>query len=342
MIAGAADLIFNTMTDEEIMAEDAPETEPSKSRTSSEDDKGVGLRTVLASSAIAAVLGISGGTYFGGMAGQATQPKTIDYSADVETANKSVGTLTAKLERLERQVKDLEKQGPVNAGQLPDMSNVEARLAALEGIETEPVDVSADISALKGRIATLEQAAFEPETLEGLSDIQTRLDALEKGAAAKPTDSQSTEAVNPNWEMSLSELEASLTDRLDNLEQVELPEAKVVDLSPIESRLDQLETRLNSIPVALPPFPREAVLEAIETAKLAKEAGQKKGWLSRTLGDQVVVQDADLVLRLNRIEENVARQDVKAIEQDIASLPEAAQAALGPWLAQIRKTGNTQ
>ena len=322
------------MTDDENMPEDAPELTPTKSKAAPEGDKGVGLRTVLASSAVAAVLGISGGTYFGGMAGQSSQPNAVDYSTNFDATNKSVGTLTAKLERLERQVRDLEKKKPVNMESSPDMTAFEARLVALESVEDEPVD----FTALKGRITTLEQAAFEPETLEGLTDIQTRLDAIETDMATKP-DSQSSGAVKPNWEMSLGELETDLSERLDSLEQMETPEVQAIDLSPIEKRLDQLESRLNSIPVALPPFPREAVLEAIETAKLAKEAGQKKGWLSRTLGDQVVVQDADLVMRLDRIEKNVARQDVGAIEQDTASLPEAAQDALGPWLIQIRKTG---
>ena len=295
-------------------------------------ETGVKFRTVLASSAVAALLGISGGAYFGGMAGQSTQKAPVNYSSDIDAINKSVGTLTAKLERLERQVKELDNQTPSKTAEnieIPDISALDTRLAALETALSE----IPDNSDLYARLDTIEQAAFEPQSLTNLKTIEDRIEALE---SREPTQAAGSVSEDSSWETSLTALETDIDNRLSILESAEVVEIPKIDLKPVEKRLADLENRVQAIPITLPVFPREAVLEALENAK----PDERKGWLSRALGDQVVVQDADLLARLDRIEENVARQDVVAIEQDIASLPETAQKALEPWLIQIRKTGN--
>lgn len=288
------------MSEEDIKPDEEIKETPVKSEKAkpakANDGEGVGLRTVLFSSAIAAILGISGGTYFGGMAGQHEELEIRDYSQEISEAQKEVATLTAKLNRLEQQVETLGKETPTS--------------------------VSGDF----------DNSLFVAQN-EAIEDLTNRLTTLEKRPNPQPAlqnGEGNDDAISVYNDVILSRLEA--------LEGREYMVTEPVNLKPIKTRIDRLEKRLSDLPSVLPPFPRDAVLKALEDAK----ANEPKGWFARTFGGQMVVQDADILARLNRIEENVALQNISAIKSDIASLPESVQETLGPWLEQVEKTGNSK
>jgi len=323
--------------------------------------KGVGLKTVLFSSALAAILGISGGTYFGGMAAKQPAPDISkiqasiqeNFGGEIDRVKKDVGKLTAKLERLERDVEiksgtsmstpsNATKSDPGLSSNISDLTDIETRLASLEA-STELANSSstevADLSDFSERLETLEKTAFEPATLDGLEALRERLTELETQlaeAGASETETLLDTAVSQE---ALTDLQTSLDERLTKLETAEVPELPSVDLTPLSARMDALENRVDNLPLVLPPFPRQAVLDALEATK---SDGEKGGWLSRTIGQQVVVQDADILARLDRIESNVGARNITAVKKDVASLPDSAQTALKSWLADIEKIGNAQ
>ncbi len=332
------------MTDEidteDVEAEDIP-AQP-KIR---EARKGAGLGSVLFCSGAAALIGVFGSQFVSGVQTGASSAAGSENIADIQASTeKSVKTLTAKLDRLENKLAKIDDGGSTSTPAIDNqaVSDLEDRLADLEdklGQAAEAPNVSKVDPELTNRIETLEKAAFEPESLEGLQDIQTRITELDTRlteiSQASDTDAVETVDLSP-LEDRLTALETGLDERLEVLEAREAPELPVIDLSPVETRLDAVEERLDSIPVTLPAFPRQAVLDAIEASK--EDAG-KGGWLSRTLSGQVTVQDADLLARLDRIESNVALQDVDAVRQDVLSLPDAAQDALKPWMTKIESVG---
>lgn len=351
------------------------EIEQSSSKPVGNSVKGVGLRTVLVSSAVAAALGISGGTYFGGMAAKHPDTEFTSIRGDMDSrlasVKKEVGTLTAKLDRLERQVGQKTSTSTPTFTSAPDgktsdkviaanpeldarLTSVEAALetfeakfetnAGLESGETETASLP-DFTEYTARLDILEKAAFEPKSLDALADFRDRIALLEaqikdtKITLDKAEETPEALAATAVQSEELEQIQSDFEQRLAALETAELPEIPSVDLAPLSARIDALEDRLDTIPVVLPPFPRQAVMEAIEQSKSKDEKGS---WLSRTIGQQVVVQDADILARLDRIESSVELRDIAAIKKDVASLPDSAQTALEAWLIEIDKTGNVQ
>ncbi len=325
------------MTSEIEMTEDIADIDNAVDTVSSDpvkakgDRKGVGLATVMIASGIAALMGMSGGAYFGSMAAKSAQTAPSDFAAEYAATEKSVSALTAKLDRLERELGQL-KDTSVNAQNgLPALEDMETRLKQLE----DRGETFEDFEAVNKRIETLEKAAFEPETLAGLTDIQSRITSLENSLQSGDLGAEGGLSTVDMTEFTarLDALESDLVARLEVLEKTDLTIAAAVDLSPLTQRLDALQSRINEIPVTFPPFPREDVLKAIEEAKI----DDLKGWFGRTFGGQIEIYDADIIARLDRIEENVAARDLKAIQQDVASLPESAKTVLAPWLEQLER-----
>ena len=179
---------------------------------------------------------------------------------------------------------------------LRDVNTLESAIQKLESSRPSNLDVSADLDQ---RVSDLENLAFEPQTLSDLQSIRDQLSALDKR---------------------LLEIENNS----------ELTKTGPVDLTELQSRVSKIEADFKAMPKSIPAFPREKVV-----ALLKEEDQEKSNWLSRTLGPGLTVVDADILDRLDRIEDNLARHDIKAVRQDVASLPQNIQIELEEWLANL-------
>jgi len=146
-----------------------------------------------------------------------------------------------------------------SAGPVADISGLESRISALEG---SPAPVEFDASSLEVRLSALEATPVSTQDPVDLSNIETRIDALE---AIDPT-----AFANPAHVDRIAELEvaARQNEALANqaLDQIGAMEGGVDSavLAALEVRLAAFESEEPSIDIGVDLSPMEARLTALE------------------------------------------------------------------------------
>ena len=274
--------------------------------------------------------------------GGAQQAESAAFDKAMADLRKSQSSQSAKLNRLEQA---LDKIPSENNDQ--KLSQLEARLNSLETnqlsiseIETRIAALEAGIVATEGgfdfsdferRLKALENSKtndheIEAEAADGtgadLSAIETRITALEDKLSSQ-------EMTEEAGDYSLQDIEA----RIAALEQSvpnELPDVPAA-LAPLLVRLDALEVKANAAPLLIPPFPKQAVLDAMV------EAGseEKGNWFQRVVDSQITVVDETHIETVNDITKLVEEGDVKSALKKIETLPGEAQDAAAAWVDAV-------
>ena len=217
---------------------------------------------------------------------------------------------TVDLAPIEKTIADLEKAGKSSEAKLNRLENTQNKLSRQSA--PEPVD----LSDILGRLDQLERAEA-PAT--DLSPLETRLSALEAGEVAETAD------------MDFSRLYA----RIDALEKREVAASEPVDLGDIERRLTALENRSQPVPArdirAIPPFPKQAVLDALSTS----EPDKKRNWFQRALDSQITIVDDEDLKTVDVITTLLERGDIDGALIEIGTLPPEAQDALSDWMQSV-------
>ncbi len=303
---------------------------------------GVGLGTVLAFSILSAFAGSAGG--FGLAKHFLTSGSGVDQSAldskftDVSNQLKTVQTNT---DRLEGSVKSLLSDSSDSSSL--DLSELTARLDDLETQMAAKIDAQSNDTSNQ-----IEDATPESEKETEAKDVET-IDT------ETPQENDEPAEVLPSPDIAkLTEDIQALKDRLASVETIDIPD---FDLTPIETRVLDLENQIASLSDAtskqfsqsakrlvqveaqvqdiksnppkqlLPPFPREAVLSAMT------ENQQADGnWVSRTLGKHVTIQDEAAIATLDEIDGFITSGDIDAALVKVKSLPESAQMAADAWI----------
>ncbi len=282
---------------------------------------GVGLFTVLVFSALAAAAGTIGGAVLSDRF--AEEDKSPDVTASLDDIRATQSSLKAQVSRLEASVK---AQKPDTQSAQPGAEEIEELILEFEALEARVSDLTnAEYGA---RIAALEAGTVQEGReidISTLPDLMARIDALEARPEPIPSNSDEQNTVDIS----------GLTARLDALEAVEAPAQ--IDLAPIRVRLRQLETRLNTLEntriVALPDFPRDAVLEALRT----DESGESRNWFQRTIDKQITIRDEESIKTVDAIMIRVAQGDSEGAIALLETLPQDAQAAARAWVNQVKE-----
>jgi len=220
---------------------------------------GVGMKTVLVLSVLAALTGAFGGAAIS-QAFNLKSPGDDKVRSQLESFSQDKDTLRREVSQLEDTVNSLKTQKSV------DLTPLKTRLKDLElrnseqekrinvpgdadGNSSAYADIGARVEALENSPATQQSGNVLPD------DILGRLEALEKQG--------------PNTDLN------EIADRLDRLEVQSLKKAPqaAVAVAPVKT-------------VIIPPFPKDAVLE------VAASSGQGN-WLNRALDKHVQIRDAD-------------------------------------------------
>ena len=231
---------------------------------------------------------------------------------------KSQSAQTAKLNRLEQ---SFEKAPGEDHSQ--KISGVEARLASLE-------NAAQDISAFETRITALEAGTIAAESGIDFADIDARLKALENSA---PQGEIADDIEKPTAEFDMAPIEDRIAALEGRLSSIELPEDtdpnRIADIetriaalenaepaampdvpaaiAPLLARLDALEAKASAAPLLIPPFPKQAVLDAMVEAG----SGKKGNWFQRVVDSQITVVDDAHIETVNDITNLVEAGDVK-------------------------------
>ena len=231
--------------------------------------------------------------------------------------------------------------------------------------KTVPVDFSADFSTIEARLDALESAPapeIDPDALTALqaaqadgfewpdtSSLEDRLSALETEteAAAKlavaSENLAASEAAEAAEVSESSEMTASIMERLDAIE-VDMkakPEPVVQTKAIVETRLEDLEARLDTLEnrpapaprvkrVSILAFPKAAMIEAVEDSV-------EGGIMKRTLSKHIRVKDDDDPITLiDAIEADIAQGRLDAAANKFDRLPEPVRAAGQAWYKSVK------
>lgn len=284
-----------------------------KKKVDNAKEGGVGLGTVIACSAVASLLGITGGAWLSHTIADPASQIQAEISLD------DLDSLKASLKTLQGRTAELEK---TQSGLL-DRQRQEHETAANELVDLE---TSSNLTELGEGLMPL----FE--------DIENRLEALENSPVSTdlgqaPDDieltdeDQSLEArANKNGEIDeLSETVSNLESQITAQSKNQISKA---DLNALKKRLKMLEDEFQRAPVLIPPFPREAVMDV-----LTEKKDGSGSWMSRIIGDAIQTVDAETVMRLDRIEKFVEAGDVAAINKELTYLPKETKPITDGWLA---------
>lgn len=245
--------------------------------------------------------------------------------------------ISAALSPLSTQIEASDKTLSAQAAQLTGLqSRIEALAAQPAGVGSSPAsfvtpenaaDTSADVAALEAEVSALRADMTAMRT--SLKAVASTIATQEPRAEA--LENSTVEALTPEAQT------APIVDtRVDTL---------TADLITLQSRVDSLETNLSETrdlairptiirePVLLPPFPRDAVFEAMTEVPVAADAG----WVSKTLKKHISVRNPDQVKRAERelLAITTAIEDNKidrALEL-VLTLPAAPRAAANAWIS---------
>ena len=214
------------------------------------------------------------------------------------------------LSPVETQIADLNKARSQTEAKLNRLETAQDRLAKKSAPEP------ADLSGILDRLDALEQAEAPAADLSGL---ETRLSALEAGEIAAGTDTDFSD----------------LFARLDALENEPRQSSGSVDLDDIKRRLTALENKPETVAArdirTIPPFPKQAVLDALETP----DPDKKKNWFQRAIDSQITIVDDEHLKTVDTITTLLEQGDLDGALIEIDTLPTAAQDALADWLKSV-------
>lgn len=303
-----------------------PKPKPARKKVSKDigkdTGKGVGVPFVLLCSGIATILGMTGGTWLGStfsnFNSDSSTVQFVAFEKELNATDEALNALEKRLTSVEKKQKSLlnvtpSGDEPSDAASLgedltPLIENIESRLDALEKGKPE-------------RLTTIPADAPNDQTEDG-SDI-----VVETGDEADgPSNLADNSAFNEEI-MALRNSIAALETRLSNQTKRFVT---VNQLKSVRDRVNAIEADFEKAPVLIPPFPRQAVMDAI-TGK-TEDSGS---WMSGFLGDEVRVVDAEIVSRLDRIETFVEAGNIDAIKKEVSYLPVETKPAIDSWLFQF-------
>ena len=258
---------------------------------------GVGMKTVLVLSILAALAGAFGGAAIS-QAVSLKSPADDNVQSQLESFSQEKDTLRREVSQLEESVNSLKTQKP------KEITTLETRLKKLER-ERAPADESAfaDIGA---RVEALENSPATQQAGNVVSeDLLGRIEALEKQA--------------PNEDLN------EIVDRLDRLEVQSVTQPQKSQMPRASRAAAPSAAPVQTI--LIPPFPRAEVLKA------AGNSGQG-GWLNRTLDKHVQIRDADEASPENLADQIQTYLDMGEFGKAIATfdtLPSKARSAGKAW-----------
>ena len=290
-------------------------------------DKGVGLPLVLLCSGIAALLGITGGAM---LSGKLNPPTTLQADQSQFVAQAELDDVKSTLQSLQARTAVLETaQSELGAGtgetlQDTSLDDIQARLEALESRSQSTAPVEGE------KTENVETASEDSDERAENTSVQN--DENPDSPVSEPAaESESSEELF-ELQAELKTLSGSLSALEDKIKTQSGAFVKEAELNAIKRRVKKLEDDFEKPPVLIPPFPREAVMDAI-TGKSEKSGS----WMSGLLGDEVRVVDADIVGRLDRIEKHVEAGDINAIDKELSFLPPETKPVIDGWLRQFEQ-----
>lgn len=305
-----------------------PKPKPAR-KNPKEAAKPIGVPFVLMCSAIATVLGMTGGAWLGSTFGPSKATGNVEAVSAVQA---EFETLQSAIDQLKTRTAALEtKQKGLMARKAPAGENAQSSDPA--GLAEFGEDLMPLFEDIETRLAALEK--------QGQSVVIDKGDAKDDALSSpnEPTSSSTSTVAEAPTETGLqsSELDAkilALRKSIATLENRMTNQSKkfvtLNQLKSVRERVDAIETDFQKPPVLIPPFPRESVMDAM-TGKTEKSGS----WMSGLLGDEVRVVDADIVSRLDRIETLVEAGDIDDIKKEVSYLPEAAKPVIDSWLLQF-------
>lgn len=302
----------------EIVDDDPPPPKVNKPRkkSKSDEDKGVGVGLVIVASAIATVLGVTGGAILGNTLAEPAVVQSDVSQADLDAMRSALDGLKSRTKKLETE------QGKIQDRQKSFEANTSTSAVSETG-ETDMADFTAELIPLfediEGRLNALESGAPKPETMLDQDEKKSEI-GLETPPALDNAEELSA------LSNTISDIETRLSDQSKKY-------VSRADLQALKKRVEILEDEYEKAPVLIPPFPREAVMDALTGKK--EDNGS---WMSGLLGDEVRVVDAETVRRLDRIEKSVEAGDINAIKTEVGYLPAQARPVIDSWLAQFEQS----
>ncbi len=357
--AAPVDLAEPTKVEEAEVIDPVADSSPDPDPVAKPSPKsGAGAMSLILGGAVVAGLGYLAGT-FAPIVPQSTP------GASAETA-----ALQSEVTKLSQQIAAIEsKLKPV------DLTPIETRLTALESTPpagpTQAPDLTSletAIAAVNDRLSALEQApsavggALPADAEAVIAVLRTELDAMKSANAAATEEIKAT----------VAETEAKLADAQAEAEKLKAEAEKTAALALRRSAVGRIAAALESgapyaaalkdldgmeLPAILTEnaetglpstldlgaaFP-DAARAALEASLAATVGGSWQdrvtAFLKSTTGARSLTpregDDPDAVL--SRAEDAVRRDDLEKAMQDIATLPEAGQAAFAEWIALAKK-----
>ncbi len=312
--------------------------------------RGVGYGALIFMSLLAAIAGVIGGGLI--------SPVINKHLTLVERPSAQAGPAAtdAAVKALQTQMINLEAASESSVT-VEDMQGLEARLNNLESQIRVAADGTVLDPQIMQRLETLEMAEKAAPT--DLTGVTSRLDALEAQSRREPADPSGV-IYTSDLKARLAALEAlpllqegaqmgiqtdpSVLERLAAVESIEIPAMpEPVDLSPIVSRISQLESQFEQMTVdmekaaalraaiPLPPFPRSDIVAAMSGA-----VESDQGWMSRTLNKHVKVRDTSLILIVDDIEALLLQGEVDAALARVQDLPQEGRTAAQSWVEAVK------
>jgi len=296
---------------------------PVRKKTKTADNPaGVSFPVVLVCSAIAAVLGMTGGTWLSAKFA-ATAPAAELQNAEQQIDPVDFAVLQTDLEKLGRRTANLEKAQADILGGRASISL--AHSGQVPVVEPAPSPESEILSEAEPDSEAELEKPSEPEVKE-VAESGPEIDA--NISAESDTNSQAMEEL----EIELRSVEDKIAALENRIKKQAQRYAQTDDVTALEGRVQTLESQADKPPVIIPPFPREAVMDAL-TGKTDK----KGNWMSGLLGDEVRVVDADVTARLDRIEKYVEAGNIDAIDKELDYLPNETKPVIAQWLQQFEQ-----
>ncbi|MGB0907331.1 MAG: hypothetical protein ACPGVT_07540 [Maricaulaceae bacterium] len=245
-----------------------------------------------------------------------------------------------------------------------DMTEVKAA-----GPKEDDATESIDLAAIENRIADLELRLTErqktPSTVddEGAPNVFEEPNVIDSpDDSMEPPSLESNDAVASNETapppafngVTLEEFETALTALRDDYSQqiaanTGTQQQSTSDIAALYERLETLqrdiatakEMAANPIivkeAVLLPPYPRDAIFEAITQVETKEDAG----WISKTLGRHITVRDPDDVdmatKKLTAIMAAIETDDIQEALALTQSLPPEGVALASDWIKAVKR-----
>jgi len=227
-----------------------------------------------------------------------TAPDIGPTEAKVKSLTDETQSLKAEAKTLKAQINRLQRDMATKPSATPDLSPLEARLAALENVETPPAQINEDMLVRLEALQEGESGALD------LSDILDRLSALEERSAVPP--------------------ESDNSDILARLEALETRSVTVESMPVITA---------TSQPNLTPAFPEDAIRAAIDDVQGSE--GWLKRSLKKHISVQSEDNPAFL---LETILEALEASDIETALTAFDKLPPRVKSAGTDWRERMERS----